>query len=357
MLLSGQYNFLFISIPKAASTTIRRSLWHLSDITLMDSPYVSKSFNPHSTFIEVRSSFDKLDFDSFFKFCVVRNPVDRLISTYNYRKREILQNTNHPRHSFSTRNLSIDQFLEDIEINKVKHLELHQHHYIYSEYIDVILKMEDIPFAKNIFPLKFAFMSDALVKGFEKVFNPSGTNYYEHNLTQPQIKRIETIFLKDFELYETTNKYRNFEKLYSSKNEEQSRFVKNYFEQYHFDIYVENLRGNMKYWSSQKDHRKVRNLFYSFCDKYPKSFNRLLSIYINILWVEKDWKEYVKWENHLNKISPVSIDDHIALIRYNIKYNLLDDAESAIKIAQKRFGDHRGLLFLKTVIENKKDVS
>lgn len=60
---------IFIHIPKAAGTSVRRAL------------YGTKSF--HIPAARYRAA-DKQRFDTYFKFCFVRNPWDRVCSAYHY---------------------------------------------------------------------------------------------------------------------------------------------------------------------------------------------------------------------------------------------------------------------------------
>lgn len=79
--------FLFIHVPKAAGTTVEFCLekWRIG--------FLDRSFNGlyfpcspqhfHSSIIEKIIDTEKLDFS----FSVVRNPIDRIVSEYNFRKK------------------------------------------------------------------------------------------------------------------------------------------------------------------------------------------------------------------------------------------------------------------------------
>lgn len=63
-------NIIFIHIPKNAGTSISLSL--------------GLENSCHSTALEIRNELGYKDFQGFFKFAVIRNPLSRFISLYNY---------------------------------------------------------------------------------------------------------------------------------------------------------------------------------------------------------------------------------------------------------------------------------
>ena len=69
--ISHTHRCIFIHIPKAAGSSIKNELY--------DSPYGGS----HASAQEFRILFPK-EYKSYYKFAIVRNPWDRLVSTYNY---------------------------------------------------------------------------------------------------------------------------------------------------------------------------------------------------------------------------------------------------------------------------------
>ena len=82
MLISLDYKFLFVANLKAASTSIENSLRRFSEIALVES-----RFEKHAPFAEIERRFawvfDIVQRSEFFKFGVIRDPVDYVLSIYN----------------------------------------------------------------------------------------------------------------------------------------------------------------------------------------------------------------------------------------------------------------------------------
>jgi hypothetical protein len=88
MLISKRYKFLFLSNPKCASTSILLEWRKYSQLSIE-----ATAFGKHLNYQEITKLLAfafkraKLPIDSFFRFGVVRDPVDRSISWFNYRSR------------------------------------------------------------------------------------------------------------------------------------------------------------------------------------------------------------------------------------------------------------------------------
>lgn len=85
--ISHKYKFIFFAYPKTGSTSIRDTLNTFSDIcaTTFSKRTPEQPFYSHITAQETKDLFAERgwDFDSYFKFVVVRNPYSRLVSLYN----------------------------------------------------------------------------------------------------------------------------------------------------------------------------------------------------------------------------------------------------------------------------------
>ena len=90
MRISHTYKFVFIAITRTGSTSIRSALDPFTDIT--STP--EGAFWHHTNTQKLKEEFDKRDWDwnSYFKFAFVRNPWDRLVSTYFYDKKKLGEN-------------------------------------------------------------------------------------------------------------------------------------------------------------------------------------------------------------------------------------------------------------------------
>ena len=90
MRISHTYKFVFIAITRTGSTSIRSALDPFTDITSTPEGAFWHHTNPQ----KLKEEFDKRDWDwnSYFKFAFVRNPWDRLVSTYFYDKKKLGEN-------------------------------------------------------------------------------------------------------------------------------------------------------------------------------------------------------------------------------------------------------------------------
>ena len=80
-MIYDKYKCIHIHIPKTAGTSITKAL-HGKDFVLFDTN--KKIWRQHATALETREHYGKEKWDSYFKFSIVRNPFDRLVSAYNW---------------------------------------------------------------------------------------------------------------------------------------------------------------------------------------------------------------------------------------------------------------------------------
>lgn len=96
MIISYKHKFIAIDIPKTGTTSIKHLLLPLLDVEdIFSYPYfrlqkIQTEAEPtqdnmrHSTYSEIISKF--LNVKNYFKFCFVRNPWDRILSLYLFKK-------------------------------------------------------------------------------------------------------------------------------------------------------------------------------------------------------------------------------------------------------------------------------
>ena len=116
MLISFTRRFVFIANTKNASTTIEHLLRPYSDIALTH-PRYGKHFPYQRVAKKFGFLFGKYDLpiESFFRFGVIREPLDWVVSWYNYRSRERLARTRHPlKAANSTRGVTFEEFVEEL---------------------------------------------------------------------------------------------------------------------------------------------------------------------------------------------------------------------------------------------------
>lgn len=93
MRISHRYKFIFLANPRTASTSIRKLLDRYSDIKSVHISEINKKFPfyDHISALELKLIFEENDWDweSYRKFCVVRNPFDRVVSLYHHKLKNI----------------------------------------------------------------------------------------------------------------------------------------------------------------------------------------------------------------------------------------------------------------------------
>lgn len=101
MRISHKFKYIFVSIPKTASTAIRESLNDYCDVSsdsypnhygAVNAKYTKnfdKDFLPHLKLFEIQEKFEERNWNykDYTKFTVIRNPWDREVSHYTYKKR------------------------------------------------------------------------------------------------------------------------------------------------------------------------------------------------------------------------------------------------------------------------------
>ena len=91
-MISKKYKFIFVQINKTGNTSVRKTL-------LPESPRE----NNHQFITYYKKRFPK-EFDSYFKFTFVRNPYDKVISQYFFRKKFDVQ---------SSKNMTFNEFIRN----------------------------------------------------------------------------------------------------------------------------------------------------------------------------------------------------------------------------------------------------
>lgn len=107
-----ELNCIFLHVPKAAGTSLRKSFYH------------SKSYHiPALRYKAVRP----VEFQKYFKFCFVRNPWDRILSAYEYLKVRCHADMAFPDHRWAASSLIV-----------------------YHDFSDFILSLEQVNLRKQI---------------------------------------------------------------------------------------------------------------------------------------------------------------------------------------------------------------
>lgn len=101
MVISHSYKFIFVAVPKTASTSVGSAI---------DEYGQDSGLAKHLTALNACKQYGKI-WDEYFKFSFVRNPWDWLVSWYMYRKRDALKDPGHPNHKNYTGSMSFEDFL------------------------------------------------------------------------------------------------------------------------------------------------------------------------------------------------------------------------------------------------------
>lgn len=124
MLVSRQKKFIFFHIPKTGGSSvefalrqhcpgpgpINFSVRRLNNLTISSRKWFwwCRTFEPHLPYRKAESILPAYILDSYFKFAVVRNPYDWLVSFYFH----LLRYTNHPYHKFAIEAKDFEGFVK-----------------------------------------------------------------------------------------------------------------------------------------------------------------------------------------------------------------------------------------------------
>ena len=85
MRISHKHKFVFISVPKTGSTSVRSIIDPYSDILSVNDK--NSPYKHHTTALNLKKHFESKgwDWSGYYKFSVVRNPWERRVSSWAYR--------------------------------------------------------------------------------------------------------------------------------------------------------------------------------------------------------------------------------------------------------------------------------
>ena len=110
MIVSDSHKFIFIAVPKTATSSIERALSGYGDAI------TKASDGKHIKAADLREEIGADKWNEYFKFAFVRHPLDWVASWYTYRSRKALQDPNHPNHERSTAGMTFREFLQNDRI-------------------------------------------------------------------------------------------------------------------------------------------------------------------------------------------------------------------------------------------------
>ena len=201
------HNYLFIHIPKNAGTSISQTLAGVRNFKFKMKewglgghrhPFFNKEISPHWP-------ISKYNVESLFKFCFVRNPVDRFVSAFyylrdcEYKKPGANENT----HKYlSEYDGDINTFIEEWHSHPAN--PIRRPHFLKQTFfikIDNQIKVDFIGLFDNL-EKDFNFILDKI--GYPKVELKKTNRTPKINrtkLTSKSIRKIEELYAEDVELY------------------------------------------------------------------------------------------------------------------------------------------------------------
>lgn len=195
MLFSSRFCFCFVAIPKTGSTSVHNILTPYADIALLRTkPHSNLSICTHALPEDIDGYFGTEFRQKFMTFTVVRNPIDRFVSGYQYAKRPELADKYHPKHKNYTGNLSFNEFIElkEKEENNETSLDLNVTDF------DAVLRIDKLSYdAERI----KGFLPENFTNAMQSVrLNPSLSD--PNTIITPYLrKKLENMLEKEFDLY------------------------------------------------------------------------------------------------------------------------------------------------------------
>ncbi|MCX7553458.1 sulfotransferase family 2 domain-containing protein [Marinicella sp. S1101] len=199
MLISDSHQFVFVHIRKAAGTSLRQILeqvslpknnhwWYkLLSRGGLAIDYHNYSYRKHANLVEAERSMPADKFTSYFKFAVVRNPWDRLVSEYEYIKTQ-------PTHSRFKR-LKAFSFAEFVEF-QAKRPAAHQVNALRLKSgeigCDYIGKLETLDESLEVIA-KFTGLNFEHLPHINKIQRRDYRNYYDDDL----VSRVGSLWFDD----------------------------------------------------------------------------------------------------------------------------------------------------------------
>ena len=106
MLLSTSHNFLFIAVPKTASSSVELALQGYHNASR------AEPLGKHALAMEVTDHLAPSELAALFKFGFVRNPYSWMWSWYRFRQRPELSNPAHRHHDRYAGDMDFDEFMK-----------------------------------------------------------------------------------------------------------------------------------------------------------------------------------------------------------------------------------------------------
>tara|TARA_B100001109_G_C18753171_1_gene422392 strand:+ start:83 stop:640 length:558 start_codon:yes stop_codon:yes gene_type:complete len=179
MFINHKHKFIFIHIPKNAGTSIRNSF----DIHGYDKRVVRRRY-PHYICSEIKDYCGDDVWNEFYKFSVVRNPYERMVSYYHFHKSEQYK------YPATAQKMGFGEWLERGLDNR---LCITQTNYL-NEDIDYIIRYENLQDDFNIVCDNINIERYVLPN-----YNTSQHDNYTQYYNSKEKEIVKDIFSEDFE--------------------------------------------------------------------------------------------------------------------------------------------------------------
>jgi len=126
-MISHKHKFIFIHIPKTGGTSVE-TFFIPSERDRIKNIYGKTPLQPdneaHLKFHHLQIQYPRLNFDEYFKFAVVRNPWDRVLSSFFHSKRKLRKDLREFLGFGMSKDFTFNEFVE-----RIQHLEKQHPHY------------------------------------------------------------------------------------------------------------------------------------------------------------------------------------------------------------------------------------
>jgi len=196
-MISHKHNFIFIHIPKTGGTSVNHSLNKYCEVPPeilpgVRNPMALDMYKKHVKLVDICKH---MDITSFFKFCVIRNPWDRILSLYFWK-------TQHGKRVIDTQELNFNSWIKNVFLNDISHkFWANQCDYISINNVlcmDYVIKFEDFTNDWNIVCNKLQ-ISAPLSHEYKTNHAPYNKYYNDES-----INAIHKMFKRDIDTFKYT---------------------------------------------------------------------------------------------------------------------------------------------------------
>lgn len=196
IVVSHAHKFVYVAVTKTACTTIKRTLGH---VLFPEAGHVA----PHSLPFEVMDKPDVASCRDYFRFAFVRNPWDRLLSSYTNKIVEgvAFRNVHQPG---VRRNMPFDEFVELVAQTPDERTDIHwksQHSFLAHEgrpIVDFVGRFEQlVPDWETI----RGHVGPDVLPPLDFHLNPSDHAHYSTYYTPELVEHVRDRYRADAELY------------------------------------------------------------------------------------------------------------------------------------------------------------